>query len=59
MVSALVVCLMGPGLESQVPHIFAIVFLQIFQCISKIMAYHTPSSNHLPDGPRPDLVVQM
>ena len=35
------------------------IFLNSFQCNTKRATYHTPSLNHLPDGPRPDLVIQM
>ena len=41
------------------PILLCIIFQQVIQCELKCVAYHAPSFYHLPDGPRPDLVVQM
>ena len=45
--------------RSQVPIFLVIIFFQVFQRVSCIAVHHGLSPNHLPDGPRPDLVVQM
>ena len=50
---------LGPGFESQVPQIFVIIFIQVIACDSAGVAYHGPSFRCLPDGPRPDQVVQI
>ena len=41
---------MGPGFESQVPHICFAFFLQEIQRAPGVVAHHTPSSRYLPDG---------
>ena len=49
---------MGPGFESQIPQCLCIIFLQLIPCSIQGAAYHASSLDHLPDGPRPDLVAQ-
>ena len=40
----------GPGFESQVPPYCFVIFLQVFQRTSAIVAYHTSSCNQWTDG---------
>ena len=40
------------------PQMHIIVFLQVIPCKAMCVVHHASSPNHLPDSPRPDLVVQ-
>ena len=45
---------MGPGFESQVPNIFAIIFLQMIQRLSCLVVYHTPQISRRQMASRPN-----